>query len=125
MLLVGLVALVGFLASVAPNPEGRGTHPQLFAPCPVGVDGPIRCPTCGLTSGSAALLRGDVLGSVRRHLLAPLLLALVFGGIAWLAVDLVQPRLARFGRWGRAYLRLLGLSPFLATFGYFLMQVFR
>ena len=74
--MIAACAKVAALAAVLAIVAVSVWNPQLGGPCSVGVDGPIRCPTCGLTSGMAALVRGHLVEAVRRNLLAPLVAVL-------------------------------------------------
>jgi hypothetical protein len=69
---VGLVAFGFALASSALD---------LGVLCPLRRLTGLPCPLCGLTTGIAALARGDVVGAVHANPLAPL--ALAFLALAW------------------------------------------
>ena len=64
--IVGLLAVVltGFLASVAPDGRGHGTHEQLgMEPCGWPMNYGIPCPTCGCTTAATQVVHGDLLGA--------------------------------------------------------------
>ena len=119
-----LVAILSLLVALEPNPEGRGTNPQLFGPCPVGTEGAIRCPGCGLTSGLSALIRGRVIEGARRNLLTPLVAVLmaIAGYFALGSLITGTPVMELPG--GLALIQRAAWVPVLAAVLYALMQVF-
>jgi Protein of unknown function (DUF2752) len=89
-----LVALLVTAACLTPNPRGMGTHRQLGLPsCTIVQWYGIRCPSCGMTTSWAHLLRGHVASAFRANAGGALLAlaALVCG--PWLVVSGVR------GRW--------------------------
>lgn len=68
--LVGGVLMILLFVSgrLTPDPQGLGTHHQLGLPqCSVRQYLGIRCPSCGMTTSWAHMVRGQVLGSVRAN----------------------------------------------------------
>ena len=63
-----LLILLGVSARLSPNPTGLGTHHQLGLPqCTVRMLFGIRCPSCGMTTSWAHMVRGQVLSSVKAN----------------------------------------------------------
>src|SRR5262245_60638464 len=63
-----LVGLLATAACLAPNPQGMGTHRQLgLPPCTVVAWLGIRCPSCGMTTAWAHMLRGHVLSALQAN----------------------------------------------------------
>jgi hypothetical protein len=103
-LLVGWLA-VGLLASLAaavwlePDPRGLGTHQQFgLPPCTFRVLFGLPCPTCGMTTAWAHLVRGELGAALRANAAGALLAMLTIAAVPWLAGS------AAAGRW-------LGRSP--------------
>ncbi len=70
LVLVGgmLVTLLGVSARLTPSSAGLGTHQQLGLPeCSVRQFFGIRCPSCGMTTSWAHMVRGQVLSSVKAN----------------------------------------------------------
>jgi hypothetical protein len=91
---VVLLTLLVTAALLRPSKSGMGTHRQLgLPPCSLVMVAGIRCPSCGMTTSWAHLMRGNVVGSVRANAGGTLfaLAALVSG--PWLLVSGVK------GRW--------------------------
>ena len=89
-----LVALLVTAACLTPNPRGMGTHRQLGLPSCTFVQWfGIRCPSCGMTTSWAHLVRGHVASAFRANAGGTLLalVALVCG--PWLLVSGLR------GRW--------------------------
>jgi hypothetical protein len=89
-----LVTLLIVAAVLKPNPHGMGTHRQLgLPPCTLVMLVGVRCPSCGMTTSWAHLMRGNLIGSVRTNSGGTLfaLAALVSG--PWLLLSGVA------GRW--------------------------
>jgi hypothetical protein len=63
-----LMTLLFVSGRLTPDPQGLGTHHQLGLPqCSVRQYLGIRCPSCGMTTSWAHMVRGHVLGSVRAN----------------------------------------------------------
>lgn len=97
MMLCGL----GLCALLRPDPSGVGTHRQLGLPdCLIClVTGKERCPSCGLTTGLAHLMRGHWHQATATHAAAPVVfvvwcgaacycLAIAALGIDWLTYEI-------------------------------------
>lgn len=90
----GLVALLVTAALLVPSTRGYGTHRQLgLPPCSFQVLFGMRCPSCGMTTSWAYLVRGHVVQSLEANSGGALLAiaALVLG--PWSLVSGVR------GRW--------------------------
>ena len=59
--------------------------------CPILAATGIPCPGCGLTRATMALIRGDVMGSLRLHAFAPIFLA----ALVMMVLVLVLPEIPR------------------------------
>jgi len=63
-----LLALLATAAWLTPSPRGLGTHQQLgLPPCTIVAWFGIRCPSCGMTTAWAHLLRGQVVSALRAN----------------------------------------------------------
>jgi len=59
-----LLGLLGTAAWLTPSPQGMGTHQQLgLPPCTIVQWYHIRCPSCGMTTSWARLLRGQIVAA--------------------------------------------------------------
>lgn len=59
---VALLVPLGIACLLEPNVSGHGTHRQLgFPPCTFVVLCGVRCPTCGMTTAWANVVRGRLL----------------------------------------------------------------
>ena len=70
LVLVGsvLVTLLGVSWRLTPDPAGMGTHHQLGLPmCSVRQFVGIRCPSCGMTTSWAHMVRGQAFSSVKSN----------------------------------------------------------
>jgi hypothetical protein len=96
------VALLGLLAITAllkPSPLAHGTHEQLgLPPCTFWVLFGRPCPTCGMTTAWAYLMRGEWTAAAQANLGGMLLGVLALAAAPWLLGS------AACGRW-------LGISP--------------
>src|SRR5438105_1310745 len=89
-----LIALLVTAARLTPSSAGLGTHQQLgLPPCTVLDWFGIRCPSCGMTTSWAHMVRGQVLAAARANAGGALLaLAAAMCG-PWLVASGVR------GRW--------------------------
>lgn len=56
---VSLIGLLAVAASLEPDPRGWGTHQQLgLPPCTIRFLYGMRCPSCGMTTSWAYMMRG-------------------------------------------------------------------
>jgi len=63
-----LLGLLITAARLTPSPRGMGTHQQLgLPPCTIVALYGIPCPSCGMTTAWAHLLRGHVVAAVRSN----------------------------------------------------------
>ncbi|WP_404310687.1 DUF2752 domain-containing protein [Neorhodopirellula lusitana] len=86
--------------SLAPSPDGLGTHQQLgLPPCSMRVLFGMRCPACGMTTSWSHLTRGDLLASIQANAGGAAL------GILALVVVVVATKAAWTGAWPK-----LGIS---------------
>jgi Protein of unknown function (DUF2752) len=89
VLSLGLIAGFCLAASLQPDPRGFGTHRQLgLPPCIIRLVFGIPCPSCGMTTSFACLMRGQFVEAFRANP-AGLFLALVCAALVpwcWLSV---------------------------------------
>lgn len=84
-----LVAMI-----LTPDARGHGTHQQLgLPPCTFVVLFGWRCPTCGMTTSWAHLVRGELVESLRANTGGTLLGVLNLLAVAWLLLSAAR------GRW--------------------------
>jgi len=89
-----LVALLVTAARLTPNPRGMGTHRQLgLPPCTIVQWFGIRCPSCGMTTSWAHLLRGHVASAFRANAGGALLAVIAIACGPWLLISGLR------GRW--------------------------
>lgn len=97
MLLVAggiLLALLITAAALRPDPRGYGTHQGLgLPPCTVQQLFGIRCPSCGMTTSWAHMMRGQVIQSFRANAGGALLCLASLAVVPWMVVSGVR------GRW--------------------------
>ena len=64
----GLIGLLGVAALLDPDERGYGTHQQFgLSPCWFIEHWNMRCPSCGMTTSWAHLVRGEVGKSLRAN----------------------------------------------------------
>ena len=91
---VGLSALLGVARALEPNPLGHGTHQQLgLPPCTFMMLFNRPCPSCGMTTAWAWLMRGQVAAATRANAAGTLLGVMAVIGVPWLLVSAAR------GRW--------------------------
>jgi hypothetical protein len=89
-----LLGLLGVARGLTPEPSGHGTHRQLgLPPCTFLVLFGRPCPSCGMTTAWACLVRGEVIASFRANAGGAVLAALAAAAAVWL------PASAACGRW--------------------------
>ena len=89
-----LIGLLITASRLTPSPRGMGTHQRLgLPPCTLVQWYGLRCPSCGMTTSWAHMMRGHVLASFRANS-GGALLALASVAVApWLLVS------GALGRW--------------------------
>jgi hypothetical protein len=93
-LALGLLVLLAAAALLRPDPRGLGTHQQFgLPPCTFRFLFGRRCPSCGMTTSWACLVRGELLDAFRANVGGTLLAALALVGVPWLAGSAAR------GRW--------------------------
>jgi hypothetical protein len=89
-----LLAMLVTAAWLTPSPRGIGTHQQLgLPPCTVVQWFGFRCPSCGMTTSWAYLLRGHVVPALRANAGGALLALSAAACAPWLLVSGLR------GRW--------------------------
>src|SRR5262245_12760725 len=89
-----MLALLVTAACLTPSPAGLGTHQQLgLPPCTLVAWFGIRCPSCGMTTSWAHLLRGHVVSAVQANAGGALLAIAAATCGPWLAAS------GLVGRW--------------------------
>ncbi len=85
------LALAGWLC---PSPNGLGTHQQLgLPPCTFRVLFGCRCPSCGMTTAWAHVVRGELAGALAANAGGAVLALLAVASVPWLLGA------AAVGRW--------------------------
>jgi hypothetical protein len=105
LLLLGVVLaiLLEMATFLQPDPRHFGTHEQLgLPPCTFQFLFGIPCPTCGMTTSWALLVRGDILASFRVNAGGTMLGMLAIVAVPWSLLTAIRGR--RFawtprGRW--------------------------
>lgn len=93
-LAIGLSVSIGIAAVLHPRAQGLGTHQQLgLPPCTVRVLFGQPCPSCGMTTSWANLVRGNVSDALRANIGGTLLGVLAMAGIPYLTISAAR------GRW--------------------------
>ena len=91
---IGLLGLLLIAAVLKPSPSGRGTHEQLgLPPCTFLVLFGRPCPSCGMTTAWAYMVRGLWVDACRANVGGTLLGLLAIVAAAWLLGS------AAAGRW--------------------------
>ena len=91
---VGLSALLAVAAWLQPDPRGLGTHQQFgLPPCTLRALFDLPCPTCGMTTAWAHLVRGELGAALRVNAAGALLAMLAVAAVPWLTGS------AATGRW--------------------------
>ena len=87
----GLLALLALATMLRPSPWGHGTHRQLgLPPCTFEIVFGRPCPTCGMTTSWAYLVRGQGLNACRANTAGTLLGLLALAAAPWLLVSAWQ-----------------------------------
>jgi hypothetical protein len=95
MLGVGLAVLLAVAAYLQPDRERHyGTHEQLgLPPCTFYLLFGVPCPTCGMTTAWAHLVRGEIFAACRANAGGALLGAMAIFAVPWSLVAALR------GRW--------------------------
>ncbi len=98
VLALGLLSLLAVAALLKPDPRGLGTHQQFgLPPCTFRFLFGRPCPSCGMTTSWAHVVRGQLIGALKANLGGTLLATLAVVVAPWLMLC------AALGRWlGRA-----------------------
>jgi phosphotransferase system glucose/maltose/N-acetylglucosamine-specific IIC component len=110
---VGLVLLFAVAVRIDPyeadgRPATMGTHQQLgLPPCNfVRLTG-LPCPSCGMTTSFALLVRGDLMNSLRANAVGTLLAIVCLAYIPWSLACVVAKRSLFIGSMDRALLMIV------------------
>jgi hypothetical protein len=90
----GLLGLLGIAAVIEPDERGYGTHQKLgLPPCTFQTVTGVRCPSCGMTTSWAYLVRGQIVNSMKSNCGGALLGMLVIVMTPWVLISGIR------GRW--------------------------
>jgi len=91
---VGLLVPLGLAVRLQPARKGIGTHQQLGLPqCTFRVVFHRPCPSCGMTTSWAYLVRGQLPSAVRANVGGTLLGIVAIAAVPWLLTSAIR------GRW--------------------------
>jgi len=91
---LGLLAMLGLARWLRPDASGYGTHRQLgLPPCAFIVLFDTRCPSCGMTTSWAHVVRGQLVAAVRANSGGTILALLAIVSVPYLLIT------AAAGRW--------------------------
>lgn len=94
LLAIGLLCPLVAAAVLQPDPSGHGTHRQLgLPPCTFLVLFGYRCPSCGMSTAWAHVVRGQVVGAFRANAGGALSALVALLAEPWLLISAVR------GRW--------------------------
>jgi hypothetical protein len=80
-----LIAMLCVAVALQPEPRGRGTHQQLgLPPCTFVMLWNKPCPTCGMTTSWANLVRGRVPSALKANVAGTLLATIAIAAGPWL-----------------------------------------
>ncbi len=101
IVLAGCLAILGLAVWLTPDPSGVGTHRQLgFPTCGLLLTTGLPCPTCGMTTAFALVVRGRLLAALNAQPFGAMLaLATMVGAV--LAAAAVWTGRARRVNWYR------------------------
>jgi Protein of unknown function (DUF2752) len=109
----GLAAVFAVALWIRPyDPDGRplvmGTHRQIgLPPCTFYSLTKLPCPSCGMTTSFALLVRGDIWNSLRANAVGTLLAAFCLALIPWNVASAIRGRLYFVGSWEQVLTRLV------------------
>ncbi|MFZ1932598.1 MAG: DUF2752 domain-containing protein [Thermoguttaceae bacterium] len=114
---LGLLGLLATAAVLRPNPTGHGTHQQLgLPPCTFWTLFHRPCPTCGMTTAWAYLMRGKWLDACRVNAGGALLGVLAMAAAPWLLGSAIRGNWLgaapseRAAAWGAAIVLLVTMT---------------
>jgi hypothetical protein len=91
---LGLLGLLAVAAVLKPDPRGLGTHQQFgLPPCTFRFIFGRPCPTCGMTTSWAHLVRGQLIAAGKANLGGMLLGIVAVASVPWLLGSAIR------GRW--------------------------
>jgi len=107
VLAAGVLVVLALAACLRPSRTGMGTHQQLgLPPCTLVALFGIRCPTCGMTTAWAHLMRGSLRGALGASATGTLLGILAMASVPWMAVAAVRGRWSLWEPTSPAFARL-------------------
>jgi hypothetical protein len=81
----GVLAVFAAIGMLEPSSTGRGTHRQLgLSACAFESLTGWRCPSCGVTTASCHLARGNLMQAVRTHVTGTALVAALVAVGLWM-----------------------------------------
>ena len=109
---LGLVGLFTIALILDPYKDGKvwtqETHTQLgFPPCTFKVVTRVPCPSCGMSTSFALLIRGDVWNSLQANAAGTLLATICLLCVPWAVVSSVRGRLFGIVAFENLFVRLL------------------
>ena len=88
MIGLGLLVPLAVACLLIPDPSGRGTHQQLgLPPCTIVAVFGKPCPTCGMTTSWAHVVRGQVREALRANVAGAALAVLDLLAVPWLWIS--------------------------------------
>ncbi len=89
--LIGIIGAFALALALQPDPRGMGTHQQLgMPPCTMYQFTGLPCPTCGVTTAFAHIVRLQVLDAIRVQPFCVVVLAIMLLCAAWCAATIVR-----------------------------------
>jgi len=112
MIAVGLASVFAIAIYLNPYRDGRvwheGTHQQLgLQPCTFKVWTGYPCPSCGMTSSFALLMRGDVWNSIQANGVGTMLALFCLLMIPWSVACVIRGRIVFFDNAEMLFVKLL------------------
>jgi Protein of unknown function (DUF2752) len=112
LMAVGLAGLFAVAIYLDPNKEGRvwheGTHRQLgLPPCTFKLLTDLPCPSCGMSTSFAHLVRGDVWNSLQANFAGTMLAAVLLATIPWCLASACRGRLVFIRSFEWALIRIV------------------
>lgn len=96
---LGLLSLLATARYLTPSPAGLGTHQQLgLPPCTTMVIWNVPCPTCGMTTSWAWVMRGNLMQASRANLGGTMLAIIAIGFLPAACYFFISGR-ATSGHW--------------------------